>query len=228
MNFLTAKWQHLLFANYKIQPTVLEPFLPRGTKLDSFKGSFFISLVAFMFNRTRILGLPIPYHINFEEVNLRFYVCPQVDLSKRGVTFIKEIVPRSVIPFVANNLFNENYIALRMSHTNSGAYHKYTFGDTNQNLFSGEVANELKPPEEGSIDEFITEHYWGYSKGKNGTLEYKVQHPIWKCCQLKDFQIEIDYASIYGNEFSFLTKQKPYNVLYAEGSAVSVSFPKRV
>lgn len=228
MNFLTAQWNHLLFANYRIEPEVLRPFIPEGTRGDEFEGHTFVSLVAFMFKRTRILGVPVPYHINFEEVNLRFYVTPYADASKRGVTFIKEIVPRSVIPLIANTLFNENYIALPMAHTNTPRFHEYSFVGKEKYFISGRVDDELRYPSKGSVGEFITEHYWGYSKGRKGTLEYHVKHPQWTCCPLQDFQIHLDYASVYGNEFGFLTEQKPFNVMYAKGSEVSVSFPRRI
>jgi uncharacterized protein YqjF (DUF2071 family) len=116
MIFLSAEWNDLLLANYSVDPDRLAPYVPKGTSVDLFQGHAFVSLVAFMFNRTRVLGVPVPGHINFEEVNLRFYVTPDHDRSIRAVAFIKEIVPRSAIPLVANSLFNENYEALEMEH----------------------------------------------------------------------------------------------------------------
>jgi len=226
MNFLSAKWQHLLLVNYRIPPEILTPFVPRGTAIDMYDGQAFVSLVAFMFNQTRILGLPIPFHVNFEEVNLRFYVTPSDNPTRRGVTFIKEIVPRAAIPLIANNLFNENYIVLPMAHINDESEHQYSFGVGMKNIISGKVSGELVYPAAGSMEEFITEHYWGYSKGKNRTLEYRVDHPQWTCCRVKDFIADVDYANIYGREFGFLAQQKPCNVLYAAGSNVSVSFPR--
>lgn len=228
MHFLTAEWNNLLFANYSVPSDVLEPYIPPGTRIDRYDGHVFISLVAFMFNKTRIMGIPIPYHINFEEVNLRFYVTPSYDKTIRGVTFIKEIVPRISIPLVANNLFNENYIKMKMSHKSTAENHFYSFGEGDKFKISGEVTEELQYPSVGSVNEFITEHYWGYSKGKQCTLEYEVQHPQWKCCKLSKYQIDIDYGSVYGEEFEFLNELEPFNVMYARGSAVSVSFPRRV
>ena len=72
--FLTAEWRYLAMLNYEIEPAVLAPFVPQGTELDSFDGKTFVSIVAFLFLDTRIGGIPIPFHRNFEEVNLRFYV----------------------------------------------------------------------------------------------------------------------------------------------------------
>ncbi len=228
MNFLTARWQHLLLANYSIPPDVLVPFVPKGTRIDQFGGHVFVSLVAFMFNRTRVLGLSIPYHKCFEEVNLRFYVSPIDDPSRRAVTFIKEIVPRRAIPLIANSLFRERYVALPMSHESGDCHHCYCWSQGVTNTISGRITTELAYPAAGSVGEFITEHYWGYAKGWKRTLEYQVQHPQWKCCELDDFEISVDFAETYGEDFGFLSQQPPHHVLYAEGSDVCVSFPRRL
>jgi hypothetical protein len=228
MNFLSARWQHLLLANYTIQADVLAPFVPEGTRIDIFNGHVFVSLVAFMFERTRVLGLPIPHHINFEEVNLRFYVTPVNEPSRRAVTFIKEIVPRRAIPLIANRFFSENYVALPMSHKTGECEHVYTWKTIRTHSIRGRITSPLAYPALGSIGEFITEHYWGYAKGSDKTLEYRVTHPQWKCCVLDDYEINVDFAQTYGERFGFLSQQQPENVLYAEGSEVQVSFPKRL
>ena len=112
--FLTAEWKYLALVNYLIDPKILVPYLPNGTELDKYNGNHFVSLVGFRFLNTRLKGIPIPFHTNFEEINLRFYVKRKSGGQwRRGVVFIKEIVPKKMIAFVANNLFNENYIALK-------------------------------------------------------------------------------------------------------------------
>ena len=224
MNFLSAQWKNLLIANYSVDPEVLRPFVPQGTTIDIFEGHVFLSLVAFLFDETRVLGIPIPFHRKFEEVNLRFYVTPDKDRSIRAVTFIKEIVPKPV----ANTLFCENYISMPMDHGIDGKKYWYSWGSTCQNIFAVKLDSELLFPPKGSMGEFITEHYWGYSKGQKCTLEYRVEHPQWKCCEIKDFEITVDFNDVYGSEFSFLNTQRPFNVQYAEGSTVTVSFPKRI
>lgn len=232
MKFLSAEWKHLLLANYHVDAKVLQPYLPVGTQIDSFDGNVFVSLVAFLFDRTRVLGIPIPFHRRFEEVNLRFYVTPEKDRSIRAVTFIKEIVPKSMIPIIANNFFSENYVAQTMDHGiedgQAGDRHWYSWENGTRNVFAGTVGSERTHPDPRSIAEFITEHYWGYSKGVKQTLEYQVEHPQWKCCDVSDFQIDVDFGATYGKDFSFLNSLQPHSVQYAEGSAVTVSFPHRL
>jgi len=245
MKFLTGKWDHLIFANYAIEPEVLSEYVPNRTFVDHFEGKTFVSLVAFMFNETRVLGLPIPFHQSFEEVNLRFYVRPEKDPDIRAVTFIKELVPKRAIPWIANGLFNENYVASRMGHGESEKLYWYGWSTEGQrqrycdpkspfsqlnrvpfeHVFAVEVTQNLEYPKPGTLAEFITEHYWGYAKGQKKTIEYHVQHPRWESCRLDQFKIDIDFGMVYGDRFKFLTNQNPDSVLYARGSEVSVSMP---
>ncbi|QDV54308.1 YqjF family protein [Rosistilla oblonga] len=228
MKFLSAHWKHLLLANYNVQASVLEPFVPRGTQIDAFEGQVYVSLVAFMFEETRLVGIPIPFHRRFEEVNLRFYVSPKNNPSIRAVTFIKELVPKRIIPLIANNLFHENYAALPMDHCNEPNRHWYSWQNASHNRFSANIDSELALPTADSLGEFITEHYWGYSQGPRRTLQYEVRHPQWRCCQIDDFEIDVDFAATYGEAFAFLNTQPPTNVQYAEGSPVTVSFPSQL
>ena len=170
-------------ANYEIDPSLLAEFVPEGTELDFHDGKCYVSLVAFMFLDTRVLGLPIPFHINFEEVNLRFYVKRETpDEVKRGVVFIKEIVPRRAIALVAKTFYGEPYEAWKMAHTKEKNEIAYSWSKANSaNNMTIEIGENLGVPAENSHGEFIIEHYWGYTKrGANRTDEYKVEHPKWE------------------------------------------------
>lgn len=228
MKFLSAEWKNLLLANYRVDAGLLQPYVPRGTLLDAWDGRVFVSLVAFLFDRTRVLGIPPPLHQRFEEVNLRFYVKPQYDPSIRGVTFLKEIVPSRVIPPIANTLFHEAYVAAPMDHGAQPPVYWYSWGRGQTNRFQATIGERLDYPAAGSLTEFITEHYWGYTQGPRHTLEYHVTHPTWRVSEATDFHLAVDFASTYGQEFGFLATQTPTSVLYAEGSRVAVSFPRRM
>ena len=106
--FLTAEWRYLAMLNYRVSPSLLYPLVPPGTELDLWNGTAYISVVGFKFQHTRVLGVPIPFHVNFEEVNLRFYVRRETNGAvRRGVTFIRELVPRAAIAGVAKLAYNE-------------------------------------------------------------------------------------------------------------------------
>lgn len=227
--FLTAKWQNLFMANYEVAPSLLEDFVPVGTELDLFQGKALVSLVAFQFQQTRVKGFKIPWHVNFPEINLRFYLKRTHEGElRRGVAFIREIVPRHAITLVANLLFNENYATRKMSERVRLADEQlkatYTFAEKGRtqtiSAMSGIYPQNLKP---GSLEDFITEHYYGYTGGKGQrTMEYRVEHPSWRTYALQDYRIDVDFGAVYGDAWSRLTGMKPHSVLLAEGSEVSV------
>lgn len=224
--FLTAKWLDLVMANYAVEPKVLQNRVPSGTELDLFDGKCFVSLVAFKFFDTKVLGVPIPFHINFLEVNLRFYVRRENDNElRRGVVFVKEIVPRFAISLVARTFYGEPYETwkMRLDETYNESFAYSWHKDSTNNKISVEKGENLGVPAVESHGEFIIEHYWGYTKrGENRTDEYKVEHPKWNLFEAKNPLIEVNFGATYGNEFDFLTKEKPQSVLLAEGSEIAV------
>jgi uncharacterized protein len=223
--FLTAKWQDLIMANYEVAPEILQNRLPNGVSLDLNEGKCFVSLVAFMFLDTRVLGFPVPFHINFEEVNLRFYVKRETETeTKRGVVFVKEIVPRFAIAFVARTFYGEPYETWRMSHAKSGKDLEYSWrkGESDNRL-KIEIGANTGVPTANSHGEFIIEHYWGYTKrGGNRTDEYRVEHPKWELFSVDNYEIKADFGELYGAEFAFLNGEKPYSIFMAKGSEISV------
>lgn len=223
--FLTARWQDLIMANYEVDPELLAGRVPAGTELDLNDGKCFVSLVGFMFLETRVLGVPVPFHINFEEVNLRYYVKRELpDETRRAVCFVKEIVPRFAIAAVARTLYGEPYECWSMDHerTDSTVSYSWSHGGVS-NKMSVEIGESLGVPEAGTHGEFIIEHYWGYTARGHGRVdEYKVEHPKWELFSTKNEIIDIDTAGTYGEEFGFLKDKKPHSVLLAKGSEVAV------
>jgi uncharacterized protein YqjF (DUF2071 family) len=237
-NFLTAEWRKLIMAQYAVAPEVLAPWLPGGVELDLFQGQCFVSLVGFSFERVRVLGVAVPWHTRFEEVNLRFYVKRTMANGevRRGVVFISEIVPKPAITLVARALYGEAYStavtrhlwrvgedALDISYSwrvpgGRGAWQHVA-------VQAGARAEAIVP---GSMEEFITEHYWGYTKGsgllrgKGLTGEYGVAHPSWQCYPVREVQVSADFGALYGRAFAGLTDRAPDHVLLAEGSAVAI------
>lgn len=229
MPFLTAEWRKLAFANYPVDPTILQPYVPFGTELDFWGGKCYLSLVGFMFTKVKLLGVPIPFHTEFEEVNIRFYVRRKDgDVWKRGVVFVREIVPKAAITFVANTVYNENYQTLPMRHRwvergeQNTVEYQWKKADSWQ-TFSLETSPISVPIKDGSEEEFITEHYWGYAAvNDHKSNEYEVTHPRWELYPVLEHTIEVDYGLCYGPEFAFLNDAAPTSVFLAEGSAITV------
>ena len=212
-------------ANYEVAPELLEDRLPRGTSLDYHEGKLFVSLVGFMFLDTRVLGVPVPFHINFEEVNLRFYVKRETaSETRRGVCFVKEIVPRYAIATVARVLYGEPYECWRMTHTKTEREVGYGWQKNGSvNNLTVEIDQDLGVPAPDSHGEFIIEHYWGYTKrGDARCDEYKVEHPKWELFSVKNERINVDFGTTYGEKFAFLNDEKPFSILLAKGSEIAV------
>ena len=225
--FLTAEWKNLLMLNYAVDASVLERFVPSGTELDFFEGRTYISLIGFEFNRTRLLGFPVPFHQSFEEVNVRFYVRRGL---RRGVVFIRELVPRRAVAAIARWAFNEKYLRVPMSHRIetradgdiAKAEYAWRLGPE-RFVMSAETEGAGFLAAEGSESQFITEHYWGYAaQADGGSLEYEVQHRQWRVWKTRQAGFSGDATGLYGAEIARILAREPDSAFLAEGSAVTV------
>lgn len=227
--FLTAEWRNLIMVNYAIDPSILKKHLPYRTELDSFKGVHYVSLVGFLFKNTKVYGIGFPFHRTFEEVNLRFYVrYKEGGQWKRGVVFMKEIVPLRMISFIANSLYGEKYATHAMNHQWSIQNHQlhveYNWKVGRQWNYIKAVADEKPSPLiEGSEEEFITEHYWGYTTmNAAATGVYEVAHPRWNIHKVHAHSINCSVEELYGKEFAAPLAEMPTSVFLAEGSPIKV------
>lgn len=230
--FLEAEWRKLVMANYAVDTALLLPYLPRHTEFDLWNNTCYVSLVGFMFLNTRLKGFRIPFHSNFEEVNLRFYVRHRNQgMWKRGVVFIKEIVPKPALTFVANAVYKEKYETFPMRHrwdlAGNSIIVEYAWKCNQWHSIRVVAENREIPVQEGSEEEFITAHFWGYTKvSDEKTSEYEVTHPRWNVYPIKEFTLNVNFEAVYGAPFSFLTNERPNSVFLAEGSTISVKAGK--
>lgn len=231
-SFLTAEWRDLLLLNYEVSPDLLEPLVPAGTELDTWDGRALVSLVGFRFLRSRVLGCAVPLHGAFEEVNLRFYVRRRIDDGppRRGVVFIREIVPRRAVAWVARYVYGEPYRRFPMSHrivpAASGHPQCVEYAWRSRRDVWRLVGCVEAPPApliRPSEAEFVSEHYWGYSRQPDGgTLEYEIFHPPWHVAPVVDPRFEAPSTAPYGESFTRVLTSPPHSAFYADGSAVTV------
>jgi uncharacterized protein len=230
---LTADWIHLVMLNYAVDSSILERFVPPGTSLETFEGRTYLSMVGFEFNHSRLLGVPMLFHQAFEEVNLRFYVRRS---SRRGVVFIRELVPSFAVAAVARCAFNEKFLSVPMWHR-IGAQPQSSTVEAEYGWGSGprrcsmriETEGPSFLPAEGSLCHFISEHYWGYrTQPSGGTVEFEVQHPRWRIREAKRIEIKGNLAEFYGEEIAQALAGKPDSAFLADGSAVKVFRGKRI
>jgi len=235
--FLTARWEDLVILNFEVPPAALTPLVPRGTELDLWEGRALVSLVGFLFADTRVRGVPIPGHRNFEEVNLRFYVRRRLSSgpARRAVVFIRELVPRYAIAAIARLLYNEPYLSVPMSHRTQVDSHRggdieYAWRYAGRGFsVTASVDGPTQDLRSGSEAEFITEHYWGYTLQRDGgTLEYEVEHPRWRVWTTPRVTFRGPATTLYGPVFGRVLAGLPRSAFVAEGSPVTVYAGQRI
>lgn len=223
--FLTAEWKNLLMLNYAVDSALLRKYVPAGTELDQFDGKTYVSLIGFEFNKTRVWGTAVPFHQSFEEVNLRFYVRRS---ERRGVVFIGELVPKFAVTAIAKFVYGERYSCVTMAHridkSNGSTTVEFSWGSgSNRCTISAETSGEGELPQEGSLSQFITEHYWGYAAQRTGgTMEYQVEHPQWNVSDAKQARFSGNAEKYYGPEFAKVLENAPDSAFLADGSEVTV------
>jgi uncharacterized protein YqjF (DUF2071 family) len=231
--FLKANWENLIMANYEVDPSILKPFLPKGLELDFHNDKTYVSLVGFMFKKTSLFGIPIPFFGSFEEINLRFYVRRvEGEEFKKGVVFINETVPFKIVALLANKLYKEHYISIPTKNTIDVAEHKHInyqwkMKDKWNSITVQSAINKDKIAP-SSIEEFIFERYYGFTKlSPSSTQEYRIHHPKWMTHKILNNNIDCDFGTMYGAAFSNLNNQAPSSIIVAEGSQVSVNWKRR-
>jgi uncharacterized protein YqjF (DUF2071 family) len=236
--FLTARWTELLLLNFPVPVELIASLAPRGTEPDLHDGQAYASVIGFRFHNVKLLGIPIPGHTRFDEINLRYYVKRTVGIeTRRGVVFVREIVPRWAVALIANRLYNENYVTRKMRNRIMMSGAELSAGDTIEyawqsrtaaqtehwNRLAAQVAAPLVAPQSGSLHEFIIEHYWGYTGGRDGrTREYRVAHPPWRVAPADNAAWDCDVPATYAGPFAEFLRTPPASAFIADGSAVEV------
>lgn len=226
--FLTARWEHLTLISWHVPADLLTPYLPRGLELDLFENRPAVSLVAFAFRKCKVKGFSIPFHTNFPEVNLRFYVRDPAT-GRRGVSFIREFVPQPITCWVARAIYNEPYeprhIAIRTDADETRVAAEYIIDPESPRPHRLTIDADPTPstPDHHTVEHWFKEHEWGYGRTRRGTtLAYRVVHPLWRTWPVRTWTLDARLAQLYGSEWSILDHAKPINITFAEGSHVEV------
>jgi uncharacterized protein len=226
--FLRAQWRNLLLLNYAVEDSLLAPLCPRGWGLDRWQGSAYVSVVAFQFLRTQVLGVRWPGFTNFAEVNLRTYVIHERD-GRRGVSFVREYVPSRIVAWIARTLYNEPYLSARIDaevavpEDGPGRVAYSLRRGKGRMRIAAQLAGELRSTHAGSLEHFFKEHDLGVGRDRKGrTLTYAVAHPCWRVRPVASTEIELDWRRLYGDAWGAMTERTPASVVYAEGSDIEV------
>jgi uncharacterized protein len=235
-SFLTAHWRHLVFLNYEADHQLVQRYVPHGTELDLLDGRALVSIVAFRFLDTRLLGVPVPLHRDFDEINLRAYVRRRVDGQwHRGVVFVRELVPRRAIAWTARLAYNEPYRAVPTRHriacdARIGGSFEYEWRQAGAwHRVAATAVGAPRPIDPESDIGFVTEHYLGYTPQRDGsTVEYRVAHDRWNVWSADTASLQVDVTAVYGAEWRDALNATPYSSFVCDGAPVAISFPSRL
>lgn len=140
--------------------------------------------------------------------------------------FIREMVPRRAIAWVARALYGERYAVAKMSHTvekdAGGITAEYRWRAKGLWHCAGARATDFRVALPHSLNGFIAEHYWGYARRKGKTVEYRVEHGPWRVAPAVNYTFQVNAGLLYGSPFEQPLSAAPASVFIAEGSPVSV------
>jgi uncharacterized protein YqjF (DUF2071 family) len=230
--FVTAVWSDLFIISFPVADYILLPFLPTGLTLDKFQGSAYVSVVAFHFGQVHVLGIPSPIRqlANFPQWNLRFYVRLG---DERGIVFIKEYVPTTIVANCVRWLYNEPYVAAPLAFvphetaTSRRVCYILSVDNHVQTIWTN-TTSPPKLPEPNTMGEFVTKQGWGCGQSRRGkSMRFKVTHAPWRNYSIANSSINVDFELLYGAKWAFLDTMKPDSIILCEGSPVSVSHVMR-
>jgi hypothetical protein len=233
---LKGEWKNIILVNYKFDPVVLVKYLPPDTELNTFNGEHYLSLVGSLYKDTRVKGVIVPFQRTFEEINMRFYIRQKADdiRWKRGIALVKEIVPKKLTVSVANKIFGDNHEACETRHILSNPmdgklsieYMWKHSADWNWMVATADYLSHY--PALDSEEHFISEHFSGYFKDKDGsTNEYNIERPSWRMHKVRHHEVHCNFEKEYGQDFAILNSIKPSSVFLAEGSQIQVTHKKK-
>jgi uncharacterized protein len=229
---LSAEWRDLVMISYEVDPVLLVQYVPSGTSLDFHGGRALVSIVGLRLLNTRVAGVPVPFHQDLEQVNFRFYVWRQTSNQlRRGVVFIREIVPTASMTLGARLFFNEQYVAAPMRHQVMGdeqgsASYEWQSGHR-WNRVSARPQGPPGPAAANSLESFIKDRPWGYARQRDGsTLEYYMEHPAWDFWPAQDPVLDCEVGDQFGRQFVTTLLQPPASAFIAVGSETTL-YPGR-
>jgi len=235
---MKAKFTELVALNFSVDPSILEPRLPKGVELHFYGNETYVSLVAMMLRNVRVYNVPITIAKMVGEFNLRFYVRRKVGENqyKNGSCFIKDYVSSWAASWALEKLFKAEFGRIRMKWAHarfdgdeegrppSADYRWQVDGDRWNRIRVLARERVAKTGRDTKVG-FILNHSFIYSKRGNKTLEYPVTRPAWSIWNAGQANFTCDVERLFGPEFVKPLAKRPASVFVANGSEVVVYRP---
>lgn len=240
MKLLTAEWRHLAFLNYVVDPTLLAPHLPAGVELDSYNGEHYLSVVGLLFQKLKLLGISLPDHQSFAQINCQFYVRRKKGKGwRRGVTFLRQIIPQELTAKVGRAVGRGNYLRTpthheisfeggsvdHMGRPISDGVVKYGWGEGESERLEMRTTGLPQPTGFGPQEQFLSQRLWSYTARGPRTIEMRVEHPEWFYWEAGSTSLAADPESLGAGVFAEILKAPPESAFLAKGSKVLLHLP---
>jgi uncharacterized protein YqjF (DUF2071 family) len=195
-----------------------------------------LSLVAFHFADNRVLGVPIPFAREYDQINLRFYVRRRLEDGgwRRGVVFLRELAPAKPVVAGARFVYGERYdcvpVTARVRPPGAagtrGGRAVYRWRDRHQvHRLAVDFHGPAALPGPGSLEDFLTDRHFGYVSAERATREYRVDHPPWRVWPATDARLSHGIADAFGRRFERALDRAPLSAFVAEGSRMELHRP---
>jgi len=179
-------WLDLLFLHWRIEPGAMRALVPEPLELDLYDDSAWVALVPFRMANCRFRGVPpiVPGTREFHECNVRTYVRHR---GVAGVWFFS-LDAAALLPVLGGRWFwSLNYVHSRfeVAHDRAHDHCDYKLARRNGPWPDGRThvawrAGEALPPAEpGSLQHFLTERYYFFTKRRGRVLASRVEHEPW-------------------------------------------------
>jgi uncharacterized protein YqjF (DUF2071 family) len=178
----TQGWRDVTFLHWAVDPGVVAPLLPAGTRPDVHEGRSYVGLIPFRMRRIGVLGSPgLPYVGSFLETNVRLY---SVDRQGRRAVVFRSLEADRLLPVLAARwIAGLPYVWSRMRIARDGDRITYT----SRRRWPGpagahsrieiRVGDRLDDP--GPLASFLTARWGLHQRAGGRTAFWPNEHPAW-------------------------------------------------
>ena len=225
---MVQDWNRITFVHWAVDPELVAPLLPIGTRLDVLDGATYVGLIPFQMRHAGFgRGPAVPYFGTFAETNVRLYsVDPQ---GRHGVVFRSLEASRLLVALGARFSFGLPYTWARMRVRHEGDRLTYSTrrrwpgphgaGGTLQ----VRVGDPVVP---SPVDEFVTARFGLHTRWLGRTLWIPNHHEPWPLRSAEIENLDDDLVAAAG--LPDIVHRPPDSVVHSDGVQTIFGLPQRV
>ncbi|AXT85746.1 hypothetical protein C6I20_11470 [Aeromicrobium sp. A1-2] len=219
-------WTRLTFIHWAVEPAMVAPLLPLGTRPDVLDGVTYVGLIPFEMRRAGFgLGPAVPFFGDFAETNVRLYTVD--DQGRHGVVFRSLETSRLLVTLGARFAFGTPYTWARMRITQEGDRIDYTTRRRwpGPRGAGGHVSATIGDPiaHPSAVEEFVTARFGLHTRWAGRTLWIPNHHAPWP---LRSATVEtLEDTLVAAAGIPGLASRPPDSVVYADSVRTEFGTP---